>query len=668
MILIYLKAVETEDSLFVRYWDDSANSEIYQYPVNITNTADEDKGTFLNRLEPIHPVNPGIFELDDGAYIVNAKGVHEGFQKDVAKVDGVRGKHTSGLYNYQYAEISQDGKTLTLHYNLNKEQLKPYYVADFGLPVEISFNDLGQNVTAVRVDQPTNGTAKVENGKIIYQPDKAYSGTVVLSVTATFGNKDEQLYNVGIYPATTVYYEETFIDGYTNGTQPAQQSLAYGNGSDYSGKYNYGYDSAYNTVGNSNGTVATLNTGEQGMFTFTGTGVDVYARTDKDSGKVMIYVYSGSGDNMTLKRLVTVDTRHIGDQSANGTAYNVPIMSLTGLDYGEYTLRILATTTKTDEGKQSYPVYIDGFRVHGTLADQGNDVYVADNEANPTFVELRNAVLAYAQVNTNDSQYADQIAKNTMSQVYATDEVGEGAVVIVPSEQGAVTNPGDILNNGPKNELYLRSGEAVVFKINGNYTNVQVGLKALNASVNYTINNEEKTLSTSTDMFYTVTPDSNGVVTIRNNGEGILSITEVKVIGASASGASVFAALTANDLMPALLSMGFEAEPVEATATLNITVQCGDKAVPVTLTADGMTGETHTFTAAEIKAVVENALPDGYTVEGVTFTDVTVAYGDSGDASFTATQPQTPDVPDSFIGKVIATVKWAINKIIGWFR
>ena len=117
LILIYLKPVESEDSLTVQYWDDSADSLIYDYPINVTNVSTEDPGTFLNRLMPenVRPDGPGEFELSDDAYIVNAKNEEETFQKDLTKIPSLFGKYTSGLYEYTGADISEDGKTLTLH-------------------------------------------------------------------------------------------------------------------------------------------------------------------------------------------------------------------------------------------------------------------------------------------------------------------------------------------------------------------------------------------------------------------------------------------------------------------------------------------------------------------------------------------------------------------------
>lgn len=674
LILIYLKPVVTEDSLTVRYWDDNANSEIYSYPVNISNTAGDVTGTFLNRLVQKSAVDAGEFTLDDDAYVVNAKDQQETFQKDLTKVPNLFGKYTSGLYSYVKADISEDGKTLTLHYNLNADKLSVSYVLDFGLPVTVPLSDLVENTSSVtKVEatvSSTAGTAVVNaDDSITFTLGRVMTGMVTMSVTVTYSDGND-IFTVGFYPATTVYYEEGFA---TFGDEAISDSSNAGNqAAEVAGKHdnNYGYDDAYmSAVGDSNGTVATLGTNEQGTFVFTGTGVDVYARSTTGSGKVMVYLYAGS-DNRTLKRLVTVDTRQLGDQSSSPyTAYNVPIVSLSGLAYGEYTIRMLEVQTKFADGtKKNLPVYIDGFRVYGTLEDQANDVYRADQEDSPVFIELRDKVLAGLSVNSADSQYANQIAENVLSQVYATGSPIEGSVLLSKNETFSDdTDVQALLDNGPKNEIYLWPNQALVFTINTNRV-VQIGLKALNAATSYTINNgTAQDLNTSTDMFYTVPNSGTGseqTITITNNGDGILAITKLKVCD---DPNATLGELTAEDLIPALVSLGYEAEPVEAAATLNITVQAGGETLTTTLTATGTEGERHTFTAAEIQAAVETLeLPEGYTLDGVTFEDVTVTCGEASDASFTAAESPAP-TPVSPLQKIIQIAVKIIRKIVSWF-
>lgn len=650
----YLRVKPNDDSLKVHYIDQATNTEFYGYPIAVKNGTVFDEKIDLNKNWK-----------GDLAYgtVTNNLNKKQTVSADLSTMPAIGAQYRYSAYTCVTVEHSDDCKEVYLYYTFNNAHS---FVVDFGLPVTITNDDLkiSGDWASATVTGAQYGTATATvNGDVTYTPTQTLKSVETLQLTLT-GEKSitHQIY---IYPATTVYYEEGFatysgaVQGGTdkgNGTQTASVAGS---------KAYYGYDAAYlNNTQDSNGTVATLNAGGEGTFTFTGTGVDVYACTKEDSGKVMIYVYRGSGDNMTLKRLIAVDTRQLGEQSAEDTAYNVPIVSLSGLDYGEYTLVMKEVQTKTDTGKVNYPVYIDGFRVHGTLDVVNTQVYKDDNEANPTFVELRDSVL---QVNLNlseyNGQYAGQIAENVMSQVYAKDNDVK-ALVINASQTGVdSTNVQDLLENGPKNEIYLKQNESLVFTANA--TSAQIGLKALNGATTYTINNDTRvSLNTSTDMFY---PVNTGMVTITNTGSGILSITELKLFGAGTSTASV-EPMSAPALTRALMSLGFEPEPVEATATLNITVQCGDKAVPVTLTADGMSGDTHTFTAAEIKAAVEQALPEGYNVDDVTFSDVTVACGESADVSFTAAQPQTPDTPTSTIGKIIAVAKRVINRIIGWFR
>lgn len=658
LIRIHLETIQTEDSLTVRYWDESSKSLIYDYTINVQNTTGEDPHTFLNSLTP--PLVNG--NLTDDAKIVNAAGTTETIRSDLTQLPALQGKYSSGLYNYIGSEVSEDGKTLTLKYNLNASALNKNFVLDFGLPVTIPLTELvsnTENVKSVTVTVPQSSAKAVVNAdsSITVTLSKVMTSAIPMTVTVTYKDGSTTTFTVGLTPATTVYYEEgfgTFPEGSITGAPKAGNQAAEAAGGQ---KHVYGYDDAYTgSVGDSNGTVAELKTGAQGTFTFTGTGVDVYARTETNSGKVMVYVYDGP----TLKRLITVDTRQLGPQSANGTAYNVPIVSLSGLSAGEHTIRMLAVQTKDENGtKQSWPVYIDGFRVHGTL-DVNSEVYHQDGEANPTFVELRNSVLNAVIGDTKpDSIYADQIANETMSQVYAANEEGVSALIVTRDSTMTDVEVKDLLDNGPKNEIYLKQGEALVFTVNA--ASAQIGLKALNKETSYKINSGEPvSLSTSTDMFY---PVNTSMITITNTGDGILSVTELKLFGADTSTATV-EPMSAPALTRALVSLGFESEPVAATATLNITVQCGDKAVPVTLTHDGMSNESHTFTAAEIKAAVEQALPEGYTVADVTFSDVTVTCGEASDVAFTAAE--TP-APVGLLQKIVQIAVKIVKKIFSWF-
>lgn len=471
-------------------------------------------------------------------------------------------------------------------------------------------------------------------------------------------------------PATTVFYEEGFaISDASKGS--GNQALYVGGKSGNE----YGYDAAYDRSVRSS--TALNNAG----FSFTGTGVDIYTNNTTADAWMMVVIKSGdtivkaAQVNTAMKNGTTDATLN---QAVNG--YGVPVYSIDSLPYGSYTV----TLTKMSGAA----VMLDGFRVYNTLENKADPVYVRDLEDNPDFYELRNYVLASLNAGASDSnQYAAQISRSTLSQVYAT--AGTTGGVVITAKPGTYTEDTlqDLLNNGPKNEIYLQPGQTLTFKLNTN-REVQLGLRALNDSANYTINNVAKTVSSNTDMFYTVLANTEKVaeqtVTVANTGSTILALTKLKVCD---DPNFCFAELTDEDLVPALVSLGIELEPEEpeiqyADATLTVEVN-GQTA---TLTKNGVVGESATFTAAEIEAAAQNLVPDGYELKDQA-ADVTVAYGESSTVSLSAEaiptepeqpeepekpaepqQPEQPDKPANIISAVIRLIDRIFGSLKGFFR
>ena len=692
LILIYLKPVQSEDSLTVQYWDDSADSLIYDYPINVRNVSTEEPGTFLNRLMPeeARPESPGEFELSDDAYIINAKDEPEYFQKDLTQIPSLFGKYTSGLYQYTGADISEDGKTLTLHYNLDESKLSASYVVDFGLPVTILMDEIVENtehIQSVMIGATRYGTATVNGTEsITYTPSTVLGGNETLGVTVTYDGGDMMTHSIAIIPATTTYYEEGFAE-YTDGDWSGNISKGSGEQAAEAAGYKtnvYGADDKYKeeAAGPSNGTQAT-STAYKGnaTFTFRGTGVDIYANCTPETGKLSISVTNAAG---SLVKFMQVDTalKNGTTDATSGqevTGYNVPVASLDLGTTGTYTVKI--SHMKPNASATGDTVNLDGFRVYGTL-DGGTEAYVSDGEANPSFIELRDQVLRGLNVQSETgAQYAEQIAQK-LSQVYSTAGADEGAAVITDANLNTTTaKVQDLLDKGPKNELYLRGNQAVTFSVN---RDVQIGLKALNGTVTYRMNNgEDQTITSSTDMFYEA---GNGTITITNKstGDAILSVTKVKAAGAAADASNgiQLRSLTESDFMPALLSLGFESEaeePVYADATANISLidAAGSEIASTALTANGVAGETHTFAAADIQAAAEGVLPEGYELTGEA-SDVEVAYGESETVEL-QTEEAAEEVPDddaddnggSFFDKIGNAVKnvvdTVVNAVTGFF-
>ncbi len=430
-------------------------------------------------------------------------------------------------------------------------------VVDFGLPVVLNFNGQDQHgkYDLASGNSALGNDVKVENNVVTYTPKEVFTD----KDTVTLYNTEGTPYQFDVYPATTVYYEEGFataVEGFDGGNASkgsGSQAWSIPGSKD---DHHYGYDTKYGNEnsGPSNGTAMTSDTaGDTAIFAFTGTGVEIYANCTPTSGTVMIQVYK-QGNDKPIKTLLVDTAMKAGYSNATDfqevDGYNVPIASLLDLSNSpeDYTVEI--TNVKKDNKTSAGTVSLDGFRVHGTLGTS-ETVYAQDGEDDPAFVQLRDAVLA--DVDTTGSQYAKQIAANAMSQVYATGHDKDTVTAVVFDGNN---NSLDLLDFGPKNELYLKKDQTVTFTLT---QKAQIGLKALNKQVSYEINSEDKTLNSSTDMF--TTTYNAGSVTITNNGDGILAITQIKAVsGISASAAKenvlVLQPLTADDLVPALVAMG----------------------------------------------------------------------------------------------------------------
>ena len=116
-----------------------------------------------------------------------------------------------------------------------------------------------------------------------------------------------------------------------------------------------------------------------------------------------------------------------------------------------------------------------------------------------------------------------------------------GAIFIDSND--ATTSIVDYVNYGPNNELYLKAGQAVAFNLDQNnasiIADVQIGLKVGNGdSVTYKVYDstktaaldaKSKTLTTESDLYYSIKDLASGTVVITNTSGGILSITNIKV-------------------------------------------------------------------------------------------------------------------------------------------
>lgn len=543
LVLIYLEAAEKESNLNVVYYDDTYSKEIISSQIVMSYTHGQELPTYLNSLQNSGTVTPGTITLADDAYVTNSSGVNQTFNKNVATVPGVAAQYRSGLYKYVSAEISEDGKTLTLHYKISANNLKKYYVVDFGLPVQFELTDLvdDTNLSKVRISTVTGGNVTYDEATktFTYTPTEVLKSLATASIAISYTGKEEAILTVGFIPASTVYYEEGFAsysanwvsEGTAHGARQAKEPYGQATNS-------YGFDPAYGeNNANSEGTVArTTKVGSDATFKFNGTGLELYLRTKNTSvnaedvtnhSYMLVQVYAGdTADANNLKRMSFVDVNNLFVAKDTGYGYNTPCWAVDDMALNDYT--VVVRFVKGQE------LAIDGFRVTGTQGDRYKNAYAADGEANMQTAEIRNMVLAKADVPAlADNWYV--VGNKVIDAVFDESDTITGAMILSNDGSGTdtVTVDKELVNIGPKNEIYLKNGQAVVMQIPTTYTTVQVGMRSLTGdTVKYQINSEPtKEMNSTVDMYYKVNLVE-GKLVIRNVSGGILALTKLKVTGA----------------------------------------------------------------------------------------------------------------------------------------
>lgn len=454
-------------------------------------------------------------------------------------------------------------------YSYNANDTGRTYVVDFGLPLEIHsiFDATAQNNIGDVSYNP--GKNNLKYGTVVVKPDrynttltytrtadKTIDGaeTIVLDVQYTMGsNKVTLEKTLTIIPASNVYYEDS-LAAFTNGkgaASGAQWSIVDNNGNETTegtapiqeleqlgSSGVYGYDKAYKdssmlSMGTAHKVTVTANMAANwegdatsawptAQFTFKGTGFDIISLTNNKSGAIFVDVYAGSKAEGTAEKKYVVNNYYgytyengkwIVKENASDTLYQIPVMKITDLAYGEHTVVIKVAYSEYFDtaSKNEYSFWLDAIRVYNPM---GKDYdYTADNEGYPQYIKLR-----------------DELAK--------TAETNKGVVFIDGAANASIA---DYANFGPNNEVYLMKGQAITFKLTGTdvgkIASVQIGAKAPKGTAVLNVNSADiaSSLSTATEMYYDITTQAvNGgyQVTITNNTtttDNILSLTNLKI-------------------------------------------------------------------------------------------------------------------------------------------
>lgn len=576
LITYYIRAKVKTDSLSVHYVVQNTGEEFYKYFINVNNEAGHDMA-FKNGIEL---GNPWKGELRNSE-VVNAEGRTLTITADLTNLP-IDAQYRYSTYTCEKVEtkkVNNVNKEVWLYYTFTSTAT---FVVDFGLPLKITPADVSANLSVapiktVQIAQSTKyaDLSVDKNNNIIYRLTKTIDGedNITVRYVGTNPSTDkigEVSFTLTIIPASNVYYEDS-LASFTNGSGAAEnatwstvdnndQTTTKDGGTDVyqaleelgkGDRTPYGYDKAYKdssmlSMGTAHKVTVTADMAAKwskddttsawptASFTFTGTGFDIISLTDNTSGAIVVDVYKGSKTEGSKPVHSYLVNNYYGytynqetkkwevDKNAGANAiYQIPVMKVTGLDYGEYTAVIevfynsfFDMNYDENSGKNQYSFWLDAVRIYDPMGVDRTE-YKDDHEGYPQYIKLRDTLV-------------DGTAKPDGTDKTVFIDGGSTADIMTT-----------YANLGPNNEVYLMNGQAITFKLTGadvdKIASVQIGAKAPKGTANLNVNNTEIVsggLSTATEMYYDITTqvrDGNYQVTITNTTGNILSLTNLKI-------------------------------------------------------------------------------------------------------------------------------------------
>ena len=455
-------------------------------------------------------------------------------------------------------------------YSYNANDTGRTYVVDFGLPLKITniFSVNANNIGDVKLSDSNTLkygmvtlTGTGANVELVYTrtADKTIDNaeTIVLDVVYKMGSSRVTLQKtLTIIPASNVYYEDslaTFTDG-KGAALGADWKLVDSNGNEnvtedttttqalqqLGDKAIYGNDDAYNSssmlsMGTAHKVTVTANMANTdtwkaqsgsawptAQFTFKGTGFDIISLTNNKSGAIFVDVYKAGEEKPTYSYIVDnyygynynkeTGKWDVVNSGTENALYQIPVMKVTGLDYGEYNavVTVFYDGLFNQTGDSQYSFWLDAVRIYDPMGVDRTE-YKDDHEGYPQYIKLR-----------------DTLAKSTI-----------GTTLFIDGKDSATI--AEYANYGPNNEVYLMNGQAITFKIpqNANVDSIQIGAKAPNGNTNMTVTGTNNTplateeISTATEMYYKINVNVSAadqtVVIANKDGTGILSLTNLKI-------------------------------------------------------------------------------------------------------------------------------------------
>ena len=643
LLRIYVRAKATPDSLYVHYIDmTDNNNEFYSYPINVkqgtTFSPEFNLSSEKNVLVGNEVLNSANVNQKVTAELKNMTEI--GAQYRYADYECKRVDKDAALKNvYLYYTFSRKATFVAdfgLPIEIPLEQINDNLKTATITKVEVQGTAFG------------NATVSNDMKSITYTPSKVFgtetesfsvnvTGNIVVDGTAQTGTVG---YRVYILPASNVLYEASFLTQVSEDNGPEwtpstatttrkQETQKVGDTTTNYAVFgrDTAYDETYGALGAWTATGLKAGNGMTKALTtnFYGNGFDLIGKCGPKTGSVVALI---KNTETNKGKFIDVDTRY-----QNGDIYQVPLLHVT-LAEGPYTVTIygggLEATNATPASyslrgaatyASDYSVDSHNADLYSILAENGltmADVeYVKVDSAPAAAKTARRATSFYAldtaagtgtvtheagdhveidgfrvyrsTDNTNNTNYPE--GEKNVQYLNILDAVSSFTAFVEGSGSDADWTVRKDYENagGPQNEIYLRktNGEnsAIAFKIDPNAI-VQISARAVEngKAATLVVNGNPVEIKTNTEMYYTFKA-SGGIVTIKNEGEGMLALGNLKIKNGTQP-----AALSEEDYPAAIALLSLNAAPetpdtvFEPTISAKVTTTRFIRSKVVTLT------------------------------------------------------------------------------------
>ena len=450
----------------------------------------------------------------------------------------------------------------------------------------------GVNDGTVTIDEGSKAFTYTPNANFLKHDGEKLTVTYTGSLLTEDGQQNSAVsYQVYIFPASNILYEENFLtQGDLNKNDRLSwisETATQLTGKSQSTHKNdaserYGYDDVYQSITGRNGawTVSGLsasNSASKVLTTeFYGNALDIIGSCGENTATLSVVIRNLDDESAPRKNLI-IDTRYNGatleqvpfshidlnvdaHYSVKIRAYYAPAIAASNtntaatfgavsaisdfaasssyadqavwnqmardlaedgltLDDAEFVRFADTPAAQTD----SLAVYADLYSVQQPARQEGTELAIDAFRVYRTASTIHTVPKNYLESEQNiDYKNILELVNNTIVKAYV--ENGTATKVTVEEYEAM---------GGPLDEIYLSQNESVTIQVPETTGNtIQVSLRAVQGATSWadtTTGNTPATISSNTEMYYTVKAGNNGVFTITNRGDALLAVGNVKL-------------------------------------------------------------------------------------------------------------------------------------------